>query len=578
MVPAQTLHFKSGFEPGTAFVAAGEDLTGVDNSVPSGTPRDWVADLDNDARLGNFNFQIQSATGGATATLVNDPTGSGRGKVLRYWMQTPNDIKGRIQSNIYGSAPDLNEVTSAVKMYFHPDLGVLEDYDTGFSWFTLQEIWTNPTWTNDLRVSIDLARKSTAEYPNATDHKLYWHARGSINSPGTTFWRAETFGTDGHGIWVSDILGQWVTLVTYFKKGDETTGKFKAKIIKANGTIMQLFDFTGRTTHPDPATGKQTGFTHHNTFKMYADKNTFNYVRNNTQGGNGASIIYWDDWEYYEGDAYTNYGGVGTWPTVPSSLTATATSSTQVNLAWPDVANETRYFIERKSMNDAGYKLLTTKAAGSTTHSDTTAVAKTNYTYRIRAGNAGGNSTYRVSNTITTPPGVAFQMSTNQVVMEAERPHARTGGGGFTWTEITQPGGSVMLNDGSSLNSLQAAPNNGSYVSAPGTGTCRAEYRINIPSGSASAFYVHVRCRGATSSDDSLFISMNNSTASFQQINPPVGTALGWVRSASTFALSAGTHIVSLWMREDGAIVDKFVVSSSATLPTGTGPAQSPSN
>jgi hypothetical protein len=399
---AQTLRFKSGFEPGTTLNAAGEDLTGIDNSIPAGTPRDWVADLDDNARLGYFNFQIHSDTNGATATLVDDPTGSGRGKVLRYWMQTPNNIKGRVQSNLYGNAPDLNEVTSVVKVYFHPDLGVLENYDKGFAWFTLQEIWTNPSWKNDLRVSLDLARKPSAKYPNKADHKLYWHARASLNPPANTvFWIAETFGTDGGGVWISDILGQWVTLVTYFKKGEETTGKFKAKIIKGDGTIMQLFDFTGRTTHPDAASGKQTGFTHHNTFKLYSDKETLNFVRNNTQGGNGASIIYWDDWEYYEGDAYTNYGGVGTSPQAPASLTATAAAPARVDLAWPDVATESRYYIERK-IGMGTYSLVATKEAGSTAHSDTTVEANTNYTYRIRAENTGGNSTYTASSAITT--------------------------------------------------------------------------------------------------------------------------------------------------------------------------------
>lgn len=41
--------------------------------------------------------------------------------------------------------------------------------------------------------------------------------------------------------------------------------------------------------------------------------------------------------------------------------------------------------------------------------------------------------------------------------------------------------------------------------------------------------------------------------------------------------LVLGQHTLNIWMREDGFIADKIVVTSSASYtPTGTGPAESP--
>jgi hypothetical protein len=47
--------------------------------------------------------------------------------------------------------------------------------------------------------------------------------------------------------------------------------------------------------------------------------------------------------------------------------------------------------------------------------------------------------------------------------------------------------------------------------------------------------------------------------------------------SATINVTSAGVHTLNLWMREDGFVVDKVVLSSNVNyVPSGTGPAQSP--
>ena len=90
-------------------------------------------------------------------------------------------------------------------------------------------------------------------------------------------------------------------------------------------------------------------------------------------------------------------------PNAPSNLTATATSCTNVNLAWTDNAdNETGFKIERKESGGT-YTEIATVTANTTTYSDTTAVAQKAYYYRVMAYNSFGNSSYTNEANVTTP-------------------------------------------------------------------------------------------------------------------------------------------------------------------------------
>lgn len=173
--------------------------------------------------------------------------------------------------------------------------------------------------------------------------------------------------------------------------------------------------------------------------------------------------------------------------------------------------------------------------------------------------------------TINTGGTGAFIMSANSVSMEAEHANSRIAGGGKNWTDVTESGASGAASN----NAIQALTNSGVTAGAPGTATCRADYQISVPAGAAATFSVHIRSRGPSTSDDSIYLSLNGSTSAFQQF---VATgSLAWKTATSTITLSAGsTTTLSVWMREDGTLIDKIVVSSSSTLPTGTGPAESP--
>ncbi|MFN7927357.1 MAG: glycoside hydrolase family 44 protein [Blastocatellia bacterium] len=89
-------------------------------------------------------------------------------------------------------------------------------------------------------------------------------------------------------------------------------------------------------------------------------------------------------------------------PAAPSNLTATAASTTQINLSWKDNAiNETGFKIERCTGSGCtNFTQITTVSAGVNSYAQTGLNKNTTYTYRVRAYNSAGNSAY--SNTAST--------------------------------------------------------------------------------------------------------------------------------------------------------------------------------
>ena len=89
-------------------------------------------------------------------------------------------------------------------------------------------------------------------------------------------------------------------------------------------------------------------------------------------------------------------------PSAPSSLTATAVSSSQINLSWTDSStNEDGFKIERKT-GSGSYALIATVTAGTISYSNTGLASSTTYTYHVYAYNSGGNSGYSNEVSATT--------------------------------------------------------------------------------------------------------------------------------------------------------------------------------
>src|SRR5215208_221022 len=75
-------------------------------------------------------------------------------------------------------------------------------------------------------------------------------------------------------------------------------------------------------------------------------------------------------------------------PSAPTGLTASAASSSQINLAWNDVSTETGYRIERSPNGSSSWAEIATLSGNQTSYSDLQVSAQTTYFYRVRASNS----------------------------------------------------------------------------------------------------------------------------------------------------------------------------------------------
>jgi uncharacterized delta-60 repeat protein len=93
-------------------------------------------------------------------------------------------------------------------------------------------------------------------------------------------------------------------------------------------------------------------------------------------------------------------------PAAPTNLTATPVSPNQINLQWIDNSNnETGFIIERcdRSNKCVNFVQIVQTGENVTTFANTGLTAATNYTYRVRAFNANGNSAYSNTAKAKTP-------------------------------------------------------------------------------------------------------------------------------------------------------------------------------
>ena len=101
-------------------------------------------------------------------------------------------------------------------------------------------------------------------------------------------------------------------------------------------------------------------------------------------------------------------------PLAPSNLSATAVSTSQINLAWTDnSANETGFKIERATALAGPYTLITTTAANAATYNNTGLTAGTQYFYRVSATNAIGDSATITANATTQASDTATNDSSS---------------------------------------------------------------------------------------------------------------------------------------------------------------------
>jgi len=174
--------------------------------------------------------------------------------------------------------------------------------------------------------------------------------------------------------------------------------------------------------------------------------------------------------------------------------------------------------------------------------------------------------------------GDAFQQDSGAdgiVSIEVENFISNTAGASDTWDLVTPAGASGN-------EAMQALPNDGTSINTDiELNSPRLDYQIEFLN--SGLHYVWVRGLGATGSDDSVHVGLNGAVLLTSDRIAPLPGAFDWVAStmggggpAVIDVPSAGLHTLNLWMREDGAVADKLLLTTNAAfIPTGFGPAQS---
>jgi len=267
-------------------------------------------------------------------------------------------------------------------------------------------------------------------------------------------------------------------------------------------------------------------------------------------------------------------------PTAPSNLVATAVSGSSIALAWSDAsATEVGFRIER-SYDGVTFVAVATNPPNQTTYLDLGLRSGTLHHYRVVAfADFGGTSSAVEASATTGAGGVpAFQQDPGVeglVVMEAEDFDAHVAVGAHAWvTNLTAgyTGGAAM----------ESAPNLGSGFNTGYSSTSpRLDFVVNFTT--TGTHYVWVRGNGPTGNDDSCHAGLDGAEIVTSDRISSFGTGWNWSRTTmdasapATFVVATpGLHTVNLWMREDGLIVDRLLLTTSpAFIPAGAGPVSS---
>jgi hypothetical protein len=200
------------------------------------------------------------------------------------------------------------------------------------------------------------------------------------------------------------------------------------------------------------------------------------------------------------------------------------------------------------------------------------------YTVTLVVDNGSESSSPATATVSVSAPGV-FQPSPlpdSLVSMEAENYSQNVSQGGYAWTAVNPAGYSGS-------GALETTPNSGANIDINFVGNSpRLDYTVNFTQ--AGTYYVWVRGIGATGTDDSLHVGLDGAALTSSDRITGFQNSMDWVWSDSTMdgpvatinVASAGVHTVNVWMREDGFIFDKLVLTANSVyMPTGTGPADS---
>jgi glycosidase len=162
----------------------------------------------------------------------------------------------------------------------------------------------------------------------------------------------------------------------------------------------------------------------------------------------------------------------------------------------------------------------------------------------------------------SAPP---YSFSGGFIVFEAEDASTNVERGGQAWTTAASVAGY------SGTGYVEALPNLGATVDTDWTNLSpELQYEVIFPSG--GTYYVWASGYATDTSEDSVHFGLDGQTGAASRVAWTNYNRWTWTNgilgggAASITVPSAGSHFLNLWMREDGARVDRVIVSSNPNL------------
>jgi len=167
---------------------------------------------------------------------------------------------------------------------------------------------------------------------------------------------------------------------------------------------------------------------------------------------------------YPAGTTYLEYytlDGTSPPPTPPSGLSATATSSSSIDLAWTDNSQDEDGFDIERSTDGSSFTLLTSLGTNVIEYTDTELTASTTYWYRVSAYNSNGNSAYtNIANATTLQSGGDVELHVGSITVT----RVALNGNRF------RADATITILDGSAGQPVSGATVNGGFI-GPTTGS-----------------------------------------------------------------------------------------------------------
>lgn len=170
----------------------------------------------------------------------------------------------------------------------------------------------------------------------------------------------------------------------------------------------------------------------------------------------------------------------------------------------------------------------------------------------------------------------AFIEQGGEVVMEAESYNGIISRSGKSWVARTDSAGYA----GSAA--MVAEPDTGT-LNDVGYSSLSPEMQYQVQFSTPGTYKVWVRQLPDNDTNNSICVGLNGlEVATADRISTYTYGSWIWVQGtmdgpiATLVVPSAGTYTINVWMREDGFRLDRLLLTTSATVPSGAGPAESP--